>query len=102
MRVSCNFLKINNYSRELVCIYESERVVKTRGSRCFYSCFSFGDVEKIKIYWLGSSYAIDSFFQIQIDARSLIIVYITLKLIDHMGKALDFWYKRKKNHSLKK
>lgn len=41
LRVSCNFLEMGNCFKKLVYVCGPERVVKTRGNRCYYSCFFF-------------------------------------------------------------
>lgn len=90
LRVSCDFVKTGNCSRELVCVCELGQVVKTRRSGCCYFCSSFKNVKKKVIYWLSSSYAIDKLLQDKIDARSLCITCVVLKLVDGIGKALSF------------
>ena len=102
LRVSYDFFKTGNCFSKLVCICDPERVVKTRGGRycCFY--FSFGDVKKRGIYWFGSSYTVNKLLQGRLNARSVFIACIMLKLVDGTGKAFGFCSKRKKTQSLKK
>lgn len=90
LRVSYNFIETGNCFRELACVCELGRVIKTRGSGWCYSCFSPGDVEKRGIYQLGSSYVINKLLQDEINARSLLIAYVALELVNGMGKALNF------------
>lgn len=96
--VGCDFVKIGNCSRKLVCVYELGKIVKTGGIRYYCSSFLSSDVEKGEIYWRGSSYMIDELLQGGINARSLLIAYITLEVVDDMGKTLDFWWKRTESH----
>lgn len=72
-----------------------------RRSGCCYSCFSFGDVEKRRIYWFDSSYVVDEILQDGIDVRILLIACVAQKLVDGTGKALSFCWKRQKSHRLK-
>lgn len=91
LRVSYYFLKISNCFKELIRIYEPRKVVKTRGSGCHYSCFFLRNAIKRRIYRLSSNYVVDKFLQNKIDARSLFIAYVALKLVDGMSKTLGFW-----------
>ena len=101
LRVSYDFLKTGNCFRKLVCVCEPGGVIKSRRSRCYCSCFSFGNIEERGIYWLGSSYAFDEFLQSGLDMRNFFITNVTLELVDSTGKALGFCWKGKENHSLK-
>ncbi len=91
LRISYDFVEMGNCSKKLVCICESKGVVKTRGSKCCFSSFFSGDVEKREIYRLSSSYAINEPLQGEIDAKSLFIACVALKFVDDTGKALGFY-----------
>ena len=99
MRVSYEFFEMGNCCRKLVCVHEPGGVVKTRGSGCCCSCFSFGNVEERGIYRLGSSYAVDELLQGGLDTRSLPIVCVALELVDGTSKAFGFCWKRKESQS---
>lgn len=88
MRISYDFIETGNCSKKLFCVCELGKVVKTREGRCYYSCFSFGNVKEREIYWLDGSYAVDEFLQGRIDAKSLLIAFVVLKLVDGTGKTL--------------
>lgn len=57
--------------------------------------FFFGNIKKRGIFRLGSSYAVDKLLQGGLDAKNLFIAYVTLKLMDDMDKALEFYWKGK-------
>ena len=96
LRVSYDFLKPGNCFRKLVCVCDPGKIVKTRRSGYYYSCFSFGDVEKRGIYWLSNSYVVNELLQGGLDARSLLIACVTLKLMDGTDKVLGFRRRERK------
>lgn len=91
MRVSYDFFEAGNCFRKLTCVCKPGGVVKTRGSKYCCSCFSLEDTKKRRIYWFGSSYAIDEFLQGGIDMRSLFIAYIALEFVDDTGKVFSYY-----------
>ena len=54
-----------------------------------------------RIYWLGSSHAVDELLQGGLYARGLPMACVALELVNGTGKALGFYWKRKESHSLK-
>lgn len=91
LRISYNFFKTGNYFKKYIYICDLGRDVKTRGSGCCYFYFFFKDIEIKEIYSFGSSYAVDKLLHGRLDVRSLLITCIMLKLVDGIGKALDFY-----------
>ena len=90
LRINYDFLEMGNYFKKLICVCEPGRVVKTKKSGYCCSCFSFGNIETKRIYWLGKSYAIDKFLQGYLDARSFFIACVARELVDGTGKAFGF------------
>lgn len=96
LKVNCDFRETDNCFEELVCVCKPREVIEIKGSGCCYSYFSPEDAKKKGISLLGSSYAIDEFLQGGIDARSLIVACIALKLVDCTGKAFALCWKGEK------